>query len=121
MRHFELAAATATRPAKYDGCAIFMAYKNATGANDIQDATQDADAEALHAELSLVLPANASGTQFAMHIGKFNEESEPYLLRKLMPELYVEWIVTRLPAKLESDARAIRRALRSENELDDVE
>ena len=56
-----------------------------------------------------------------MHIGKFNEESEPYLLRRLTPELHVEWIVARLPAKLESDARAIRRALRSEGKASDVE
>ena len=118
MKDHELAAATASRPAKYDGCAIFMAYKAATNAND--KTRQDAD-EALHAELSLVLPANVSGTQFAMHIGKFNEESEPYLLRKLTPELHVEWIVARLPAKLESDARAIRRALRSEGKASDVE
>ena len=56
MKDHELVAATSSRPAKYDGCAIFMAYKNATNPNDAT--RQDADAEALHAELSLALPAN---------------------------------------------------------------
>ena len=119
MKDHELVAATSSRPAKYDGCAIFTAYKNEKNPNDAT--RQDADAEALHVELSLALPANVSGTQFAMHVGKFNEESEPYPLRKLTPELHVEWIVARLPAKLESDARAIRRALRSEGGSGNVE
>ena len=58
MKDHELVAATSSRPAKYDGCAIFTAYKNETNPNDAT--RQDADAEALHAELSLALPANVS-------------------------------------------------------------
>ena len=59
-------------PAKYDGVAIFTAYQGEAGANDAT--RQDEEAEKLTGELAVTLPDNVTGTQFAVHLRKFNDK-----------------------------------------------
>ena len=68
----------------------------------------------------MTLPDNVTGTQFAVHLGKFNDKSKPRLLRALTPELHMKWIIDRLPEKLSADQRNIRRTLRATGKAADV-
>ena len=118
MKAHVLVAAAGAAPAKYDGVAIFTAYQGEAGANDAT--RQDEEAEKLTGELAVTLPDNVTGTQFAVHLGKFNDKSKPRLLRALTPELHVKWIIDRLPEKLSADQRNIRRTLRATGKAADV-
>ena len=101
-----LVAASGTTPAKHDGCAIFIAFRDATNHNDASRQANAAETEKKRLEIKL--PDNATSSQFAKIVNKFLTDVHPYLAPKLTDQLVVEWVLARMPANLVDRRDAIK-------------